>query len=93
MTYRQAPGRVQRTAAERKEVAGATSVEPEGADRLLDARGEDNWPLVSNKTGPTRLGFAVMPKCFELGGRFSLDMTLTWTLGRLVAAAEVLINV
>lgn len=57
-------------------------MEPGGADRLLDARGEGNWPLVSNKTGPTRLGFTVMLKCFELGDRFSLNMTLTWTLGR-----------
>jgi hypothetical protein len=31
---------------------------------------EDNWRLVGNKTGATRLGFSVMLKHFELEGRF-----------------------
>jgi hypothetical protein len=31
---------------------------------------EDDWRLVSNKTGATRLGFAVLLKFFELEGRF-----------------------
>ncbi|RPJ31640.1 MAG: DUF4158 domain-containing protein [Planctomycetaceae bacterium] len=28
------------------------------------------WPLVGNKHGPTRLGFAVLLKCFQSEGRF-----------------------
>ena len=28
------------------------------------------WPLVGNKHGPTRLGFAVLLKCFQYEGRF-----------------------
>ena len=31
---------------------------------------ETDWALVANKAGPTRLGFAVMLKFFELEGRF-----------------------
>lgn len=31
---------------------------------------EADWALVANKAGPTRLGFAVMLKFFELEGRF-----------------------
>ena len=31
---------------------------------------EDDWRLVSNKTGATRLGFAALLKFFELAGRF-----------------------
>jgi Domain of unknown function (DUF4158) len=31
--------------------------------------GED-WQLVGNKTGPTRLGFALLLKFFEIEGRF-----------------------
>ncbi|WP_434612603.1 DUF4158 domain-containing protein [Arthrobacter sp. A5] len=31
---------------------------------------KDDWRLVGNKTGPTRLGFALLPKFFELEGRF-----------------------
>jgi hypothetical protein len=33
-------------------------------------RVEDHWQLVSNKSGPTRLGFAVMLKYFEQEGWF-----------------------
>jgi TnpA family transposase len=43
--------------------------EPEeliGAWTLLDR----DWQLVSNKTGPTRLGFALMLKFYEIEGRF-----------------------
>jgi len=29
-----------------------------------------DWPLVGNKHGPTRLGFAVLLKCFQCEGRF-----------------------
>jgi hypothetical protein len=29
-----------------------------------------DWPLVGNKHGPTRLGFAVLPKFFQSEGRF-----------------------
>ncbi|MGX1117239.1 hypothetical protein RKD37_002602 [Streptomyces ambofaciens] len=29
-----------------------------------------DWELVANKSGPTRLGFALMLKFFELEGRF-----------------------
>ena len=31
---------------------------------------EDDWALVANKTGPTRLGFALLLKFFELEARF-----------------------
>jgi len=31
---------------------------------------DDDWRLVGNKTGPTRLGFAVLLKYFELEARF-----------------------
>ena len=31
---------------------------------------EDDWRLVGNKTGPTRLGFALLLKFFEVEGRF-----------------------
>lgn len=31
---------------------------------------EDDWRLVGNKTGSTRLGFALLLKFFELEGRF-----------------------
>ncbi len=31
---------------------------------------EDDWNLVANKSGPTRLGFAVLLKFFDLEGRF-----------------------
>ena len=31
---------------------------------------EDDWELVANKSGPTRLGFAVLLKFFEIEGRF-----------------------
>ncbi len=31
---------------------------------------EDDWRLVGNKTGATRLGFALLLKFFELEGRF-----------------------
>ncbi len=31
---------------------------------------EEDWRLVGNKTGPTRLGFAVLLKFFELEARF-----------------------
>jgi hypothetical protein len=31
---------------------------------------EEDWPLVANKAGATRLGFAVMLKYFELEARF-----------------------
>ncbi len=31
---------------------------------------EDDWRLVANKTGATRLGFAVLLKFFEQEGRF-----------------------
>lgn len=30
----------------------------------------DDWQLVANKTGPTRLGFAVVLKLFEIEARF-----------------------
>jgi hypothetical protein len=30
----------------------------------------DDWGLVGNKTGPTRLGFALLLKFFELEARF-----------------------
>ena len=43
--------------------------EPEeliGAWTLLDR----DWQMVSNKTGPTRLGFALMLKFYEIEGRF-----------------------
>ncbi len=30
----------------------------------------DDWRLVGNKTGPTRLGFVLLLKFFELEGRF-----------------------
>lgn len=29
-----------------------------------------DWELVANKSGPTRLGLVLMPKFFELEGRF-----------------------
>jgi hypothetical protein len=31
---------------------------------------EGNWKLIANKTGVTRLGFAVMLKFYEIEGRF-----------------------
>ncbi len=31
---------------------------------------EDDWRLVANKTGATRLGFAMLLKFFELEARF-----------------------
>ncbi|MFE6732159.1 hypothetical protein [Streptomyces californicus] len=31
---------------------------------------DGDWDLVANKTGPTRLGFCLMLKFFELEGRF-----------------------
>jgi hypothetical protein len=31
---------------------------------------EDDWRLLGNKTGVTRLGFAVILKYFEMEGRF-----------------------
>lgn len=31
----------------------------------------DDWDLVANKSGPTRLGFVLMLKFFDLEGRFS----------------------
>lgn len=31
---------------------------------------DTDWPLVGNKTGPTRLGFALSLKFFELEARF-----------------------
>lgn len=31
---------------------------------------DDDWTLVANKSGPTRLGFAALLKFFELEGRF-----------------------
>jgi hypothetical protein len=31
---------------------------------------DDNWRLVGNKTGATRLGFGLILKYFELKGRF-----------------------
>ncbi len=31
---------------------------------------DEDWALVANKSGPTRLGFAVLLKFFELEGRF-----------------------
>jgi hypothetical protein len=31
---------------------------------------DDDWVLVANKSGATRLGFAVLSKFFELEGRF-----------------------
>jgi hypothetical protein len=46
--------------------------EPEelaGAWTLMD----EDWQLVGNKTGPTRLGFAVLLKFFEPEARFSRD--------------------
>jgi TnpA family transposase len=36
---------------------------------------EDDWRLVSNKTGATRLGFALLLKFFELEGRFPRHAT------------------
>ena len=32
--------------------------------------GEQDWSLVANKSGPTRLGFVVLLKYFELEARF-----------------------
>jgi hypothetical protein len=34
------------------------------------ASGRDDGTLVGNKAGPTRLGFALLLKFYELGGRF-----------------------
>jgi len=31
---------------------------------------ENDWALIANKSGPTRLGFALLLKFFELEGRF-----------------------
>ncbi|MGP4110463.1 DUF4158 domain-containing protein [Streptomyces sp. 4N509B] len=36
---------------------------------MLDA-GDGDWDLVANKSGPTRLGFCLMLKFFEIEGRF-----------------------
>jgi hypothetical protein len=35
----------------------------------------DDWRLLANKSGATRLGFALMLKFFELEGRFPADVT------------------
>ena len=34
---------------------------------------EDDWLLLANKTGATRLGFALLLKFFDLEGRFPAD--------------------
>lgn len=34
---------------------------------------EDDWPLVGNKSGATRLGIALLLKFFELEARFPRD--------------------
>jgi Domain of unknown function (DUF4158) len=34
---------------------------------------EDDWKLLANKTGATRLGFALLLKFFDLEGRFPVD--------------------
>lgn len=31
---------------------------------------KDDWKLIANKSGTTRLGFAVMLKFYEIEGRF-----------------------
>lgn len=41
-------------------------------DDLLDHRtlSQDEFELLANKSGHTRLGFAILLKCFQYEGRF-----------------------
>ena len=48
---------------------------------------EDDWRLVGNKTGPTRLGFALLLKFFEVEGRFPRSVLGLDRGGRLAAAS------
>jgi hypothetical protein len=43
--------------------------EPEELIGAWTLAGSD-WKLIANKAGVTRLGFAVMPKFYEIEGRF-----------------------
>jgi len=60
--------------ADREEAPGEPRVGARRADRLLDA-GEADQELVANKSGATRLGFALLLKFFELEARFPREVS------------------
>lgn len=67
-----------RIVADREEAPGASRVGTRRPDRVLDA-GRADQELVANKSGATRLGFALLLKFFELEARFPRDVSeLPW---------------